>query len=322
MRHRRLLLLSLFALGASLLPTVQAQDFPSKPIRFVVPFPPGSGTDTSARYFAKKLTEATGQTVVVDNKPGANGFIAVRTVLSAPADGYTVFIGSNSTLAVNAALFKALPYDPQADLAPLSMMMRSPALIIVPGTSSAKNLDELITEARNKPGQLNFGAGSAGYQLMAESFNDMAKLQTVHVPFKGASEAVTAVSSGTVQFAFAEMTSAQELVKSGKLRALAVASEKRVPSLNTVPTTAEAGLPGFTAYTWVAAMVSAKTPKAETDKLASLMTTIERLPETREFYERMGAEVMNGGPEEMRNFQAAEIQLWKRIAIKAKVEQQ
>lgn len=322
MRHRRLLLLSLFALGASLLPTVQAQDFPSKPIRFVVPFPPGSGTDTSARYFAKKLTEATGQTVVVDNKPGANGFIAVRTVLSAPADGYTVFIGSNSTLAVNAALFKALPYDPQADLAPLSMMMRSPALIIVPGTSSAKNLDELITEARNKPGQLNFGAGSAGYQLMAESFNDMAKLQTVHVPFKGASEAVTAVSSGTVQFAFAEMTSAQELVKSGKLRALAVASEKRVPSLNTVPTTAEAGLPGFTAYTWVAAMVSAKTPKAEIDKLASLMTTIERLPETREFYERMGAEVMNGGPEEMRNFQAAEIQLWKRIAIKAKVEQQ
>jgi tripartite-type tricarboxylate transporter receptor subunit TctC len=322
MRHRRLLLLSLFALGSSLLPTVQAQDFPSKPIRFVVPFPPGSGTDTSARYFAKKLTEATGQTVVVDNKPGANGFIAVRAVLSAPADGYTVFIGSNSTLAVNAALFKALPYDPQADLAPLSMMMRSPALIIVPGTSSAKSLDELITEARNKPGQLNFGAGSAGYQLMAESFNDMAKLQTVHVPFKGASEAVTAVSSGTVQFAFAEMTSAQELVKSGKLRALAVASEKRVSSLNTVPTTSEAGLPGFTAYTWVAAMVSAKTPKAETDKLASLMTTIERLPETREFYERMGAEVMNGGPEEMRNFQAAEIQLWKRIAIKAKVEQQ
>jgi len=322
MRHRRLLLLSLFALGASLFTTVQAQDFPSKPIRFVVPFPPGSGTDTSARYFAKKLTEATGQTVVVDNKPGANGFIAVRAVLSAPADGYTVFIGSNSTLAVNAALFKALPYDPQADLAPLSMMMRSPALIIVPGTSSAKSLDELITEARNKPGQLNFGAGSAGYQLMAESFNDMAKLQTVHVPFKGASEAVTAVSSGTVQFAFAEMTSAQELVKSGKLRALAVASEKRVSSLNTVPTTSEAGLPGFTAYTWVAAMVSAKTPKAETDKLASLMTTIERLPETREFYERMGAEVMNGGPEEMRNFQAAEIQLWKRIAIKAKVEQQ
>lgn len=321
MRIRSLLLASL-TFGSLLLTAAQAQDFPSRAIRFVVPFPPGSGTDTSARYFAKKLTEATGQTVVVDNKPGANGFIAVRAVLSAPADGYTVFVGSNSTLAVNAALFKTLPYDPQADLAPLTMMMRSPALIIVPGQTGVKTLDELIAEARSKPGQLNFGAGSAGYQLMAESFNDMAKLNTVHVPFKGASEAVTAVSAGTVQFAFAEMTSAQELVKSGKLRALAVASERRVPSLNTVPTTTEAGLPGFTAYTWVAAMVHAKTPKAETDKLANLMTAIERLPETREFYERIGAEVMNGGPEEMRNFQAAEIQLWKRIAIKAKVEQQ
>lgn len=315
-------LLACLTFGSLLLTAAQAQDFPSRAIRFVVPFPPGSGTDTSARYFAKKLTEATGQTVVVDNKPGANGFIAVRAVLSASADGYTVFVGSNSTLAVNAALFKTLPYDPQADLAPLTMMMRSPALIIVPGQTGVKTLDELIAEARSKPGQLNFGAGSAGYQLMAESFNDMAKLNTVHVPFKGASEAVTAVSAGTVQFAFAEMTSAQELVKSGKLRALAVASERRVPSLNTVPTTTEAGLPGFTAYTWVAAMVHAKTPKAETDKLANLMTAIERLPETREFYERMGAEVMNGGPEEMRNFQAAEIQLWKRIAIKAKVEQQ
>ena len=302
--------------------TAQAQEFPSRPIRFVVPFPPGSGTDTSARYFAKKLTEMVGQPVVVDNKPGANGFIAVRAVLSAPADGYTVFIGSNSTLAVNAALFKSLPYDPQTDLTPLTMMMRSPALLIVPGQTGAKTLGELITDARSKPGQLNFGAGSAGYQLMAESFNDMAKVQTMHVPFKGASEAVTAVSSGTVHFAFAEMTSAQELVKSGKLRALAVASERRVPSLSTVPTATEAGLPGFTAYTWVAAMVHAKTPKAETEKLASLMTAIERQPETREFYERMGAEVMNGGPDEMRNFQTAEIQLWKRIATKAKVEQQ
>lgn len=299
-----------------------ASDFPSRPIRFVVPFPPGSGTDTSARYFAKKLSELVGQPVLVDNKSGANGFIAVRAVQSAPADGYTVFIGSNSTLAVNVALFKALPYDPQVDLQPLTMMMRSPALLIVPGADGARSMGELIAEARGKPGVLNYGSGSAGYQLMAESFNDMARVQTVHVPFKGASEAVTAVSAGTVNFAFAEMTSAQELVKSGKLRALAVASDRRVPSLAAVPTAAEAGLPGFTAYTWVAAAVSAQTPRAETARLAELMTRIERLPETREFYERIGAEVMNGGPDEMRSFQAAEIQLWRRIATQAKVEQQ
>jgi len=130
------------------------------------------------------------------------------------------------------------------------------------------------------------------------------------------------VVGGTVQFAFAETTSAQELIKGGKLKALAVASERRVPALPGIPTATEAGLPGFSAYTWVAAMVSAKTPRAEVDRLAALFTRIEGLPETREFYERLGAEVMSGGPEEMRAFQASEIQLWKRIAQKARVELQ
>lgn len=327
MTSRRFLLA---ALGAIALPaalaiaasTAAAQDFPSKPIKFVVPFPPGSGTDTSARYFAKKLSELTGQPVVVDNKPGANGFIAVRAVLAAPADGYTVFVGSNSTLAVNVALFKALPYDPVADFAPLTMMMRSPALIVVPGSSEHKTLAELIAAAKAQPGKIDYGAGSAGYQLMAELFNDAAKVQTHHVPFKGASDAVTATVSGTVGMTFAEMTSAQELVKGGKLRALAVAADKRVPAMPSVPTASEAGLPGFSAYTWVAAVVAAKTPKAETERLSALMTKIEQMPETREFYERIGAEVMRGGAQEMRDYQASEIQLWKRIAVKAKVEQQ
>lgn len=312
-------------LALALLPgaAALAQDaFPSKPIKFVVPFPPGSGTDTSARYFGRKLAELTGQSVVVENKAGGNGFIAVQHVLAQPADGYTVFVGSNSTLAVNVALFKALPYDPVADFAPLTMMMRSPALLIVPGSAPHRALPELIAAARAQPDKLNYGAGSAGYQLMAELFNDAARVQTRHVPFKGASEAVSAVAAGTVDLAFAEMTSAQELVKSGRLRALAVASDKRVPALPGVPTASEAGLPGFTAYTWVAAMVPVKTPKPVADKLAELLTRIERMPETREFYERIGAEVMQGGPQEMRDFQNAEIQLWKRIAAKAKVEQQ
>jgi len=294
----------------------------TRALRFVVPFPPGSGTDTSARYFARKVTELTGQVVVVDNKPGANGFIAVRQVLAAPADGSTVFFGSNSTLAVNAALFKSLPYDPVADFAPLSMAMRAPALLITPANAPYQSVAELIAAARAQPGKLSFGAGSAGYQLMAELFNDAAGLQTLHVPFKGASEAVTAIASGTVGFAFAEVTSAAELAKAGKLRALAVASERRSPVLPQVPTAAEAGLPGFTAYTWVASMVPARTPRPEAERLAALMTRIEQLPETREFYEKLGAKVMKGGPEELRAFQATEIAQWKRIAAKAKVELQ
>ena len=321
-RIRRLLLalgLCFSALGA----VAQSPSAPdAKALKFIVPFPPGSGTDTSARYYARKVTELTGQSVVVENKPGANGFIAVRAVLGAPADGTTVFVGSNSTLAVNAALFKQLPYDPVADFSPLSMLMRAPALMIAPPQLPQANLQEFIQAARAKPADFSYGSGSAGYQLMAELFNDSARTQIMGVPFKGASEAVTAVASGTVQLAFAEMTSAQELVKSGRIRALAVASDKRSGVLPQVPTASEAGLPGFTAYSWVAAAVNSRTPKEETDKLAALFTRIANLPETRDFYERIGAEVMRGGPQEMRAFQQDEIRLWKRIAAQAKVEQQ
>ena len=315
-------LTSVALLGAAAMAPALSQGFPNKPIKFIVPFPPGSATDTSARYFAKKLSEMTSQPVVIDNKAGGNGFIAVRAVLSAPADGYTVFIGSNSTLAVNTALFKSLPYDPIADFSPLTMMVRAPALLIVPGGSSHTTLPELMAAAKAKPGALNYAHGSAGYQLMAELFNETANVKTYGVPFKSATDSVVAVASETVDLAFVEITSAQELVKSGKLRALAVASANRIGVLPSVPTSAEAGLPGFNAYVWVAAVVSSKTPKAETDKLAALMTTIENLPETREFYERIGGEVMRGGPEQMRAFQKSEIDLWKRIAVKAKIEQQ
>jgi tripartite-type tricarboxylate transporter receptor subunit TctC len=315
-------LASVALLGVAAVAPALAQGFPNKPIKFIVPFPPGSATDTSARYFAKKLSEMTSQPVIIDNKAGGNGFIAVRAVLSAPADGYTVFIGSNSTLAVNSALFKSLPYDPIADFNPLTMMVRAPALLIVPGGSSHTTLLELMAAAKAKPGALNYAHGSAGYQLMAELFNETASVKTYGVPFKSATDSVVAVASETVDLAFVEITSAQELVKSGKLRALAVASASRIGVLPSVPTSAEAGLPGFNAYVWVAAVVSSKTPKAETDKLAALMTTIENLPETREFYERIGGEVMRGGPEQMRAFQKSEIDLWKRIAVKAKIEQQ
>ncbi|GAB3661996.1 Bug family tripartite tricarboxylate transporter substrate binding protein [Ramlibacter alkalitolerans] len=302
--------------------TALAQDFPSRPIKFVVPFPPGSGTDTSARYFGRKLTEMTGQPVVVENKPGGNGFIAVQNVLAAPADGYTVFVGSNSTLAVNVALFKKLPYNPQADFAPLSMMMRAPTVIVVPPQSPYKTLADLIAAAKAQPGKLNHGGGSAGYQLMNEALNDRAGIDIRNVPFKGASEALTAVASGTVDVAFADITASTELIKSGKLRALAVASDRRASALPSVPHMGEAGLPGYGAYVWVGAMVPAKTPKAETAKLATLLAQIERLPETREFYEKIGAETMQGGADEMRRFQADEIALWKRIATKANVQQE
>ncbi|WP_151638181.1 MULTISPECIES: tripartite tricarboxylate transporter substrate binding protein [Noviherbaspirillum] len=322
--YRRMVISAAIGCATILMPALHAiaQEFPSRVIKLVVPFPPGSGTDTSARYFGKKLSELTGQPVVVENRPGGNGFIGVQNVLAAPADGYTVFVGSNSTLAVNVALFKKLPYNPQTDFAPLTMMMRAPAVLAVPPNSPYKTVSDLVKAAKAQPGKLNYASGSAGYQLMAELFNDVAGVSTVHVPYKGASEALAGVAAGTVDLTFSDITATQGLVKGGKVRALAVASERRAPALPDLPTAAEEGLPGYQAYVWVGAMVSAKTPKAETEKLASLLTQIARMPETREFYERQGAEAMSGGAEEMRRFQAAEIELWKKIVVKAKVEQQ
>ncbi|AMO21771.1 tripartite tricarboxylate transporter substrate binding protein [Ramlibacter solisilvae] len=318
------LLLATAVAGATLLPAAmaQAQAFPNRAIKFIVPFPPGSGTDTSARYFGRKLTELTGQPVVVENKPGGNGFIAVKAVLAAPADGYTVFVGSNSTLAVNVALFKQLPYDPQADFAPLSMMMRAPTVVVVPPQSPYKTLGELIAAAKAKPGKLNHGGGSAGYQLMNEALKEKAGVDILNVPYKGASDALTAVAGGSVDLAFADITASTELIKGGKVRVLAVASDRRAAALPNVPHMGEAGLPGFGAYVWVGAMVSAKTPRPEAAKLAELLAQIERLPETREFYEKLGAETMNGGAEEMRQFQAQEIAQWKRLAAKTGVQQE
>lgn len=326
MLHRRQLLAAVLAtacVGAIGHPAeALAESFPSHPIKFVVPFGPGSGTDTSARYFARQLQALTGQPVVVENKPGANGFIAVKSVLSAPADGYTVFIGSNSTLAVNAALFKELPYDPVKDFAPLTMMMRSPAMLAVSPKAPYSTLKDLIAYGRAHPGKVNFGAGSAGYQLMGELLNDAAGLKAVHVPFKGASEAITAVAASTVDYTFAEVTAVQELAKDGRVKVVAVASDQRVGTSPDVPTAAEAGLPGFEAYTWVGAMVSAKTPPAETARLAELFTQISKMPETRAFYERLGATPMTGGPSQMHEFQKNEIALWQRIVKKAGVPQQ
>jgi tripartite-type tricarboxylate transporter receptor subunit TctC len=169
---------------------------------------------------------------------------------------------------------------------------------------------------------MNHGGGSAGYQLMNEALNERAGIDIRNVPFKGASEALTGVVSNTVDLAFADITASTELIKSGKLRALAVASDRRAAVLPSLPHMGEAGLPGFGAYVWVGAMVAVKTPKAEADKLATLLAQIERMPETREFYEKLGAETMQGGAEEMRRFQAQEIEQWRRLAIKAKVQQE
>lgn len=310
------------AAGAFVLGSAHAQEpFPSRNIRFIVPLPPGSGSDTSARYYANKLGELAKVPVVVDNRPGANGLIAVQAVLSAPPDGYTVLIGSNSPLATNAALYKKLSYDPIADLSPVSIMMRAPMLMIVPANSPYRTVADLIERAKKEPGKLNYGSGTPAYQLFTERFNEMAGTKITNVPYKGTSEVINAVLGGSIDLGVVDITGSLELARSGKVRALAITSEQRSPQLPDVPTTREAGLAGYTPGVWVAAAVSSKVPAAVSAKLSEWFVTIQKSPETREFFGKLNAEVPAGGAKEMRDYQLQEIETWRRIVQNARIEQ-
>ena len=287
--------------------------FPTRPLKFIVPFPPGSGTDTNARLFAKKVGELSGQPVSVENKPGGNGFIGVQAALSPPNDGYTVFIGSNSTLSTNAATFKNLPYDPLTDFAPISLISRGPCFIIVPPSSPYKTLAELIADARKRPGALNYATGSMSYTLYSEWLNDLAKMRTTAITYKGAGDAINVTMAGTVDFAVVDASGANELVKGGRLRALAYTSTERSQVVPEVPSIVEAGLPEFMAVNWVAAAVSAKTPPAVTQRLVALFMDAGRAAETRDFYHRQGSQLIMSSAAELRRYQIEEIARWKRL---------
>jgi len=299
-----------------------AADFPSKPIKFVVPFNPGSGTDTSARYYAQKVSDIAGVPVIVENKPGGNGFIAVRTVLDAPADGYTILVGSNSILASNTALFKSLPYDPVKDFTPIGFIFKTPGVLAVPRDSQFKTLAELVEHARNKPGTLNFGTGSAGYHLIGEYFNQLNGIKATNIPFKGAGETVTAVASSTVDYGFADITAAQALAQSERIRLLVIADGQQFPSLPNVPNADEAGIPDFKIHLWVAAVARTGTPGPVMEKIEGYFQEASRLPETEKFFATFDLKPEFGGGKELQEFIKNEIDLWNRVAGAANIEKQ
>lgn len=312
------------ALGLAAFTTASAQEavYPSRPLRFVIPFPSGSGAELAARFIGQKITELTGQPVVIEPKGGGNGFIGVQTALSAPRDGYTIFFGSNSTLATNVALFKNLPYDPLKDFVPISLVLRSPILLLVPANSPYKTLSSLIAAAKLEPGKLSIGTGSAGYQMMGALFAEKAGVQMLSVPYKSAPDTVRAVLTGEVSMGVADITSAMPLVSTGKVRALAVASAKRLPGAPDIPTAVEQGVADFTTSPWNGAMAPAGVPKPIVDKLSELFVSIIAMPETIEFFTRQNVELMPAGQEPMRKFQIEEVERWKHIATVAKIEKQ
>lgn len=288
--------------------------FPSGPLKIVVPFPPGAGADISARYFGRQLGLVLGQSVIVENRPGALGAIAVGAVKSAPADGYTLFLGSNSPMTVNPVMVKNLSYDPLKDLRPISGLARNTNVFIVPGNSKFRTLADLVAAAKTGKQPVNMGVAAAGYQIVLEWFSSAAGVKFNIIPYKGGTQVYNDVVGGTLNGAVAELAGTSQLIKSGKLRALATSGESRHPDFPNVPTVKESGYPTLVTYSWNAFYVRSETPDEVTTKLADAMQKVLATNEAKKFVAMAGTELMPLGPVAMRAFQEDEYKRFQHIA--------
>ena len=278
-----------------------AQDYPSRPIRMVVGFPPGGGTDVMARLVTPKMTEAWGQQVVIDNRAGATGIIGTDLVAKAAPDGYTLLMGHVATNAIAWSLFAKLPFDPAQDFAPITRVSSVPHLLVVHPSLDVRTVKDLIALAKAKPGQLTFpsaGNGSTPH-LAGEIFKTMTGVNLVHVPYKGTGQSLQDLLGGQVQVAFDTTAAVITFVKAGRLRPLAVTTSKRIASLPEVPTVAESGVPGYEVTTWYGLFAPAGTPTAIVQKIFAQTARIVRLPDVRERLDGMGTEeTTNASPAE------------------------
>jgi tripartite-type tricarboxylate transporter receptor subunit TctC len=298
--------------------------FPDHPAKLVVPFPPGGPLDSVGRAIAQKLTEAWGQSVVVENKPGAGGNIGADLVAKSPPDGYTVVMGALSTHAVNPSLYASMPYDAIRDFAPITLVAITPNVLVVNPSLPVHSVKELIAYAKAHPGKLSFGSGSNGSagHLAGELLKADAHLDMVHVPYRGAAPAMQALLAGDTQLMFDNLASAMQQVKAGKLRALAVTTAKRSTLVPDLPTMAEAGVPGFDISTWFGLLAPAGTPAPVIDKWNEAVTRMLREPAMRERLAAQGAEAAPTTPQAFAAFIAAELPKYARIvkASGAKVD--
>ncbi len=294
-----------------------AAEYPSKPIRIVAPYPPGSVTDLLARTIGQKLTESWKQPVIVENRGGGGSVIGTDIVAKAPPDGYTILMVAPD-LAINQSLHSKLPYDAENSFAPITLLVSSPTVLCVHPSLPVSSLRELIAYAKSRPGQLSYASGGNGTvgHLGMELLKHMAGIDMVHVPYKGTAAVVTAVHTGEVKVAFAQMSTARPQQLSGKLRILAVASGVRAQAMPDLPTVAEAGLPGFKADVWFGVVAPAGTPSEIVSRLNSEIGKIMRMPDVRERLLPQGIEPMTNTPEEFATFIHAEIAKWAELVKK------
>lgn len=298
----------------------QQPAFPTKPLKIVVPTSAGSGSDITARYFADQLTTALGQPVLIDNKPGANGVIAAMAVKQAPADGYTIFLGTNTHMAVNPSVVKDLPYDGLKDFKPVTGIARGMMIFVAPPNSRLGSIPDLVGAAKSASQQLNVGSYTAGFRLSAEWFASVVGAKSVYVAYRGAPEVFTALMGNQLDWAVSDLIAAIPQVKGGKLKALGVSGEKRHPDYPEIPTIKESGYPDYVNYTWTSMYIRAETPDAVTNRLVDAMQKILATQGAREFIAKIGSDPMALPPAEMRRFQISETERFRKVAETAGIK--
>lgn len=291
---------------------VAAQDYPAKPIRIVVPFGPGTATDIMARTVGAELSNRTGQPVVIENKSGAEGQIGAQAAATSPPDGYTLFITTQTTQAINIHVYKSLPYDPVKSFAPVSGLSLGAQVVMVKNELPVKTLGELIALARAQPGTLSFGSGNGSSRGGAELFRIMAKVDLLGVPYKTQPQAISDLLGGRIDVIFCDFTTGLPPVLDGRARGLAVSSKQRIPGLEQFPTVDES-VPGFEMWAWTAAYVPAGTPRAIVDRLNALLREVMTSEPFRALTRTTYGVPFPGSPEDLASFQASETKKWGEI---------
>lgn len=318
----RLPLLVAGALLASVTLVTHAHaQWPDKPIRFVVPYPPGGIGDSTARAIGQRLSQRLGQPVIIDNRPGGAQIPAADTVAKAAPDGYTILLGSITNLAINSVTFRKLPYDPQRDFAPISLLFQAPLFLVTNASVPAQDVKSLVALAKTQPGKLAFGSIGTGssVHLAGELLNSLAKVDTLHVPYKGSAPAMTDLLGGQIQMMFDGGTSSLPHVKSGKLRLLAVTSAKRSPYLPEVPTMEEAGVPGYVFTSWWGLVAPAATPQPIIDRLNAEWKQIAMMPDIRAQFSKDGIEFVSTTPEQFSSFRRSETERLGKLVKSANI---
>lgn len=306
--------IALLAVAAFEHTALAAEGYPTKTIRFIVPFPPGGATDVVTRVVAQKLNEAwKRQAVTVDNRGGAGGVLGSELAARAPADGYTLVMGTTGTHAINASLYAKPSYDPLKDFVAITPAALLPNMVVAHPSVPAKNIKDLIALARAKPGQVSYASSGNFLYLSGALFTTMAAIDMLHVPFKGGAQAMPALVSGEVATSFSTIVSAQPLVAAGKLRGLAVTSAKRFPSLPQMPTVAESGLPGYEAVAWYGVFAPDGTPRDVVTRLNADIVKIVNSPDVRELFLKQGAESYATSPEEFTKVVQRDIAKWAKV---------